>query len=142
MTKIATGNLLLSLAHFRPAAPKFVFKEDGEYYWVMIWDNGKGNINNFKMKLSNATTESFGTQDLSISSIFLDLAHQLISVKTFDGREQAMNYYNFFKERTATYTDLEAGSYQSFIISAENYTVFYKDKNVEDYQEFFAQNYQ
>ena len=53
-----------------------------------------------------------------------------------------MNYYNFFKERTATYTDLEAGSYQSFIISAENYTVFYKDKNVEDYQEFFAQNYQ
>ncbi len=124
------------------AAPKFVFKEDGEYYWVMIWDNGKGNINNFKMKLSNATTESFGTQDLSISSIFLDLAHQLISVKTFDGREQAMNYYNFFKERTATYTDLEAGSYQSFIISAENYTVFYKDKNVEDYQEFFAQNYQ
>lgn len=121
---------------------KFVFKEDGEYYWVMVWDNGKGNINNFKVKLSNATTESFGTQDLSISSIFLDLAHQIITVKTLDGKAEAMNYYNFFKDRTETYTDLQEGSYQTFIISAENYTTFYKDKNVNDYQEFFAQNYQ
>jgi len=121
---------------------KFIFKEDGEYYWVMIWDNGKGNINNFKIKLSNATNESFGTEDLSISTIFLDLPHQIVSVKTFDGKEAAMNYYNFFKERTETYTDLDQGSYQSFIISAENYTTFYKDKNIVEYQQFFTENYQ
>lgn len=135
-------NLVSTADTTQAEAPKFVFKEDGEYYWVMIWDNNKGNINNFKIKLSNATTESFGTEDLTIQTIFLDLAHQLISVKTFDGKEAAMNYYNFFKDRPATYTDLEQGSYQSFIISAENYSTFYKDKNISEYQEFFAQYYQ
>lgn len=121
---------------------KFVFKEDGEYFWVIIIDNGKGNINKFKQKLSNANTESFGTMDLSISSIFLDVQHQLVSVKTFDGKEPAMNYYNYFKDRPQTFTDLQAGTYQSFIISAENYTTFYKDKNMEEYQQFFNQYYQ
>lgn len=121
---------------------KFVFREDGEYYWVIIVDNNKGDINRFKQKLSNANTESFGTLDLSINSIFLDLQHQLVSVKTFDGRQQAMTYYAFFKGKPATFTDLVSGAYQFFIISAENYTTFYRDKNVTEYQEFFTENYQ
>ncbi len=125
-----------------PAGPKFVFREDGEYYWVIIVDNNKGDMNRFKQKLSNANNESFSTLDLNINSIFLDLQHQLVSVKTFEGKESAMNYYNFFKSKPATFTDLVSGTYQYFIISAENYTTFYKDKNVNEYQEFFTENYQ
>jgi TolA-binding protein len=34
------------------AKPKFIFKEDGDYYWVAIIENGKGDINKFKTKLS------------------------------------------------------------------------------------------
>ena len=125
-----------------PAGSKFAFREDGEYYFVVIVDNGKGDLNRFKQKLSNANTESFSTLDLNINSIFLDLQHQLVSVKTFDGKEKAMNYYNFFKGKPATFTDLVSGAYQYFIISAENYTTFYRDKNVNEYQDFFTENYQ
>ncbi len=121
--------------------PKFIFKEDGEYYWLVTVANGKGDINKFKAKLSDADEESFGTDELTISSVFLDAAHQLISVKTFDGKGKAMDYYNFFKDNKYMFSDLEPGSYQSFIISSENYTTFYKDKNIEEYKQFFTQNF-
>lgn len=121
--------------------PKFIFSENGEYYWVMIVANGKGDINKFKEKLSDLNDVSFSMADLSISSIFLDIAHQMVSVKIFDGKEKAMDYYSFIKEAKDATKDLEVGTFQSFVISSGNYTIFYKDKNIDEYQMFFTQNF-
>ncbi|MES2592993.1 MAG: tetratricopeptide repeat protein [Bacteroidota bacterium] len=129
------------LADTTTAKPKFIFKEGGEYYWVTAVVNGKGDIAKFKTKLSDINDESFGMEELNISTVFLDLVHQLVSVKSFDGKEEAMKYYNFFKDNKDAFADLEPGTFQSFIISSENYTVFYKDKNIQEYQQFFTQNY-
>lgn len=123
------------------AKPKFIFNETGEYYWVTIVENGKGDINKFKTRLSDLNTQSFDLLQLNVSSVFLDMTHQLISVKTFDGKVKAMQYYNFMKDNKDAVKDLQPGTYQSFIISAENYPIFYKDKNVQDYQAFFTQNF-
>ncbi len=121
--------------------PKFTFKEAGEYYWLVIVENGKGDINKFKTNLSDLNEESFSSTELAIASIFLDSSHQLVSVKSFDGKTMAMAYYNFFKENKTTFLGLEAGTFSYFIISAENYTVFYKDKNIDEYQQFFLKNF-
>lgn len=120
---------------------KFIFNEDGEYYCVIIIENGKGDLNKFKTKLSDFNTESFSTADISISSIFLDITHQLVSVKAFDGKDRAMNYFSNVSSKIELFVDLEKGTYQSFIISAENYAIFYKDKNIEEYQDFFTQHF-
>jgi hypothetical protein len=64
-----------------------------------------------------------------------------VSVKSFEGKADAMNYYNFFKDNKPAFADLEIGTYKSFIISADNYIIFYKDKNIGDYQQFFTQNF-
>jgi hypothetical protein len=69
------------------------------------------------------------------------VVHQLVSVKTFAGKAKAMDYYNFMKGNQFVYSDLEAGTYQTFIISAENYSIFYKDKNINEYKQFFTQNF-
>jgi len=123
------------------AKAKFAFNETGDYYWLTIVENGKGDINRFKAGLSDENARSFGLQDLSISSVFLDISHQIISVKTFDGKAKAMEYYNFMKGNANEFKDLPPGTFQSFIISAENYPIFYKDKNVQEYQTFFTQNF-
>nr|MBA3706007.1 tetratricopeptide repeat protein [Bacteroidota bacterium] len=76
-----------------PSKPKFIFTEDGDYYWVSIVVNGKGNIDNFKIKLSDLNEESFSFDNLNISNVFLDMSHQLVTVKTFNGKAKAMDYY-------------------------------------------------
>lgn len=120
---------------------KFIFNEDGEYYCLVIVENGKGDLNKFKTKLSDFNTQMFSTADISISSVFLDITHQMVNVKTFEGKDKAMNYFDALVAKKELFTDLEKGSYQTFVISAENYTVFYKDKNIVEYEQFFTQNF-
>ena len=124
-----------------PKPSKFVFNENGDYYWVLIAENGKGDIDAFKIKLSKVNQELFSTLSIGISDMFLDGGHQLIMVKPFAGKMEAMKYYNVMRSRRDTYSDLKEGTYQMFVISAENFSIFYKDKNVDEYQEFFSQNY-
>jgi tetratricopeptide (TPR) repeat protein len=121
--------------------PKFIFNENGEYYWITIVENGKGDLNKFKTAVSNTNSESFSTADLHISNVFLTATHQLVTVKSFDGKAKAMDYYNFMKDKKAVFNDLAPGTFQSIVISAENYTTFYKEKNIEEYQVFFTQNF-
>lgn len=120
---------------------QFVFNEKGEYYWITIVENGKGDLNKFKTKISDLNSESFSTDDLHISNVFLNSTHQLVTVKTFDGKEKAMNYYNFMKSKKEVFADLPPGTYQSVVISADNYTIFYREKNIDEYQQFFTQNF-
>lgn len=122
--------------------PKFVFNENGEYFWITVVENGKGDLNLFKTKLSDLHQESFSTSDLHISNVFLDSGHQIITVKPFEGKAKAMDYLNFMKNKERdVFKDLQPGSYQSFIISADNYTILYKEKNIEEYNQFFTQNF-
>jgi len=137
-TKNATSTVIADTAK---AKQKFVFNDKGEYYWLTVVENGKGDITKFKTKLSDLNRESFSTEGLTISSVFLDISHQLITVKSFDGKTKAMDYYNFFKDNKAAFADLIEGTYQSFVISAENYIIFYKDKNISNYQQFFSENF-
>jgi tetratricopeptide (TPR) repeat protein len=120
---------------------KFVFREDGEYYCLIIVDNGKGDLNKFKSKLSDFNTESFSTLDISIASLFLDAGHQMVNVKSFDGKAKAMDYFNALSPKKDLFEDLVPGTYHMFVISSENYSIFYKDKNITDYEQFFTQNY-
>ena len=120
---------------------KFAFNQDGEYYCLIVVENGKGDLNKFKAKLSDYNSESFSTADIAITSIFLDITHQMVSVKTFDGKERAMDYFDAIESKKDLYADLEKGTYEAFVISAENYAIFYKDKNIEEYHQFFVENF-
>ncbi|CAN5411825.1 hypothetical protein BH10BAC1_BH10BAC1_07520 [soil metagenome] len=121
--------------------PKFEFKKDGAYYCLIVVENGKGDLNKFKTQLSDFNTESFSTAEITISSIFLDISHQMVNVKTFEGKEKAMIYFDALDAKKELFADLEKGTYQLFVISEENYAIFYKDKNITEYQQFFSQNF-
>jgi len=122
-------------------AAKYEFKQDGEYYWVAIIENGKGDINKFKIALSDINSQTFSIDQLNITSMFLDATHQMVTVKSFNGKNKAMDYFSFMKSNQFAYTDLVVGTYKTFVISAENYSIFYKNKNIEAYDQFFTQNY-
>jgi tetratricopeptide (TPR) repeat protein len=122
--------------------PKFIFSDSGEYYWIAIVENGKGDLNKFKIKISDLNSESFSTDELHISNVFLDAQHQLVTVKSFDGKGKAMNYFNFMNDKSRdVFKDLQPGTYQTIIISADNYTILYKEKNIKEYNQFFTQNF-
>ena len=121
------------------AKPLYNFNNEADYYWITVLENKKGDPDKFKIALSDMNKTYYGSAELNINSSFLDNDNQLIEVKNFKGKDKAMDYFNFIKGSIDVFKDLEANTYQHFIISTENYIVFYKEKKVQDYLGFFKE---
>lgn len=140
--------LLDALHKIKPAAdtskavkgPDYTANENVEYQYMVVIDNGKGDLNQFKIGLSDYNSEMFASQGLTISSMVLDNLHSLVLVKTFSTRKVAMDYYNLMKTQGEIFANLAPGTFQVVVISTENFSLFFKDKNVDTYKSFFDTN--
>lgn len=111
--------------------------ETGDYYWVTMVPLGKGDINKFKDKVSIITETAFSQDSLSTSIEILTTTLQMIVVKPLKGRTKSLKYYYFMADKEQVFSDLEKGTYQTFIISVDNYALFQKDKDVNKYLQVF-----
>jgi tetratricopeptide (TPR) repeat protein len=116
--------------------PAYTFIPTVEHQLMVVVQKGKGNIAQFRNALSDFNATNFASGNLTISSILLDANRELIIVTGFPDKNGAMNYYNALEPDPNVFTDLSDG-YQVFVISKDNYTLFYRDKNAETYKAFF-----
>jgi len=66
----------------------------------------------------------------------------MITVNNFYDALKAVDYYLSIKGSPYVYNKLEnVGDFSDFVISVENYPVFYKNKDTELYKRFFEKNY-
>lgn len=109
---------------------------------VVVVPNEDKQLNNYKSAIADFNTENFGTQTFEpIKSIFLDKENQIIMIKELDGDLLAINYYKALILNTGLLQTLNSHEYATFIISNDNFNLFYKDKNVETYLKFFKKNF-
>ncbi|CAN5300399.1 hypothetical protein BH09BAC5_BH09BAC5_00550 [soil metagenome] len=122
------------------SGPDYQMKENVAYQYMVVIDNGKGDVNKFKIGISNLNAEMFASNGLTLNSIVLDNLHTLVLVKTFESNKKAMDYYNIMKSQVEIFANLSPGTFQVMIISTENFSLFFKDKNVDTYKTFFDTN--
>ncbi len=121
------------------SAAEYLFDKDAEYFWVFIYD-GNTDINKIKIKLSDINTEYYNLENLKVDYIMLDKDRNMVTVKSFGGKEKAMTYYNLItKDKKDIFATLDPTKIKTFVISSENFPVFYKDKNIGDYLAFFQE---
>jgi len=120
---------------------KYTFEKDGSYMWIILVKNKTGNLDKFKIKLSDYNTKYYSLANLGITNNLLGTDNQMITVKTFEGKEKAMDYYNAIEKEPGIFNDLEQNSYVHFVITSANYSTLFKEKNVDDYKAFFKDNY-
>ncbi|MFN8714569.1 MAG: tetratricopeptide repeat protein [Bacteroidota bacterium] len=123
------------------AAPEYTVDANAEHNYMVIVNRGKGNINNFKIAISDFNSQNFASNNYTISSIVLDNQREVILVKGFKNKTEAMSYFSLLKSRLDLFSELTPGSYQVFTISKDNYTLFYRSKVTQFYKDFFDKNY-
>jgi hypothetical protein len=122
------------------SGPPYQLNETVEYQYMIVVDNGKGDLNKFKIGISDFNSQMFASQGLSITSIVLDNLHTCIMVKSFQSQKNALDYYNLLKSKPELFVNLNPGTFQVMTISTENFSLFFKDKNVDTYKSFFDKN--
>ncbi len=103
---------------------------------------GPVNSDQLKNKLSNYNTKYYSTKGYSINSQLLDHITQIIIVREFNNKDEAMLYYNGANDNDEIFGNTNPDLYNIFIISDNNFPSFVKDKKIETYQDFFRKFYQ
>ena len=122
-----------------PPTP-YTYLKDASYYEVVYYD-GPLDLNKYKGLVANVNTEFYSNDNLTADGLLLDANHSLIVVKSFQGKEKAMTYHGILSnDKKSIFESLIPEKLKFFSISADNFPLFYKSKNVAEYLKFFEAN--
>ncbi len=113
----------------------------GQHMFMIVADSKEMRLNPFKVKLSDFNTKYFSIEDLKINSLVLDNEHYVVTVGNFSNAQKARDYFDLIVINEYVYADLKAGTFFNFVISTENYSLFFKEKDIGGYSTFFEKNY-
>lgn len=117
------------------------YNEKAIHFYVCVVNIMDMDMNKLKIAFSDYNQKYFSQTKLTISNVFLDDKRQIITISNFKGKERAMVYYNAVVDELEIFKDADLSGFDQFIISTENYPKFYRDKNVDLYDEFFNEYY-
>jgi tetratricopeptide (TPR) repeat protein len=112
-----------------------------EHFIVIVASGKKVNINQLKTRISDFNKEFYSTAVLNIGQVGLQNDLQLVSVKSFANADKAIEYYSTLRTTEEVFKNISKDDYYLFAISSENYTAFYKDKDIQKYMKFFRDKY-
>lgn len=118
----------------------YVYDSETRHLFVLVFPSSKGSINKAKSKVSDFNKASFSKKNLQTKSSFVDSETQVITVKYFDNKDEAMDYYLAFKVNKKQVKHL-AKDFTYFVISDKNFASLYVDKDIQKYVDFFEKNY-
>jgi hypothetical protein len=123
--------------------PQYAYKPDNLHFIVFVVNIKDTKIDPLKNKIYGFNKEFFRFQQFDISNIYLDDVLQMVTISKFENKDKAMDYYHLLKTDSKYYKEInQTASASILVISDNNYTTFYKNKNLrEDYQQFFNQHY-
>ncbi|MFQ5335310.1 MAG: tol-pal system YbgF family protein, partial [Flavobacteriales bacterium] len=113
-----------------------------KHLFLLIFPNTLTKASELKKQISDFNKEYFRLQNFQVASMFLvNGKTQLITVREFPGKAKAVNYYKTFSANCKVMKSSNSDSFSLFIISTDNFSIFYRDKNVKTYDAFFKKNY-
>jgi tetratricopeptide (TPR) repeat protein len=124
-----------------PVEEGYVFELEANHYFAMVV-NKPVQVADIKGRLSNFHTRQFSTETLTIKNVQLSADQELVFVQGFPATKKAMDYITAIVLDQEVFKGIERSKIKQFLISEKNFTVFYKKKDLEEYMQFFLQNYQ
>ena len=121
-----------SMYKFNPAATHF---------YALIVDGTAVNVYGAKVRITDFNTKNYNIENLQVNSVLLDNNRQLITVSSFNELDKALRFFEGIKNDEYVFSGIREGTFEQFLISAENYPVFFKEKNSAAYKLFFDKNY-
>ncbi len=119
----------------------YSFNKDEMHLIMLIVEAEKINISALKVRISDFNKSYFRLKRLRVKSLMLNDQFSIVTVGNFDNKDEAGNYLLALGNDEYVVSGLESNDFQIYSISSSNYPVFYRDKGIESYKEFFEANY-
>ena len=145
LTSMDSTSSAEDLAQILPEQPKanpFVFNPDEMHYIILLVKTGKLSVQTVKQNLISFNSTYFSLQHFNISSFYINSTQQMVTVAKFNGKDNAIDYYNILLKNENFAPDIANGNIVVYPISATNYTTYYnKTDDRHMYENFMKENY-
>jgi tetratricopeptide (TPR) repeat protein len=123
------------------AAKIYSVNNNANHYFVLVTEN-EADVNQMVFNLINFNVDNYKKQNINVTGESLGEQKQMAIAKSFNNKTEAMEYYNNVSSNAQqTFKDLKGQDYQYFVITKENYRIFFEDKSTAKYMEFFKSHY-
>ena len=123
-------------------AETLVFRyRDMKHYYVLLFDEDKIDALELERRVNSYNDSLFAENNLNTMAMLFTMTKQMLSVRQFENKEQAMNYYNSMQSDSSPLSTYDRNSFVHFVISTQNYPTFYNRQNIEAYLKFFKLMY-
>ncbi|MBK7029217.1 MAG: tetratricopeptide repeat protein [Bacteroidales bacterium] len=111
------------------------------HFYIMMLNERNVNVSATKIRISDFISKSFNNDNLSVNAILLDAGWQMITISSFRNAQAAINFFKTIQQSEYVMLPLKDSDYKHFVISMENYPIFYREKKYDGYINFFNKNY-
>ena len=121
---------------------RYVYNSRAPQYVVLLSDRRAVNTRALQTRLSDFNRKYFNRFPLQINSLAFDNSFNLLLIKPFANAEEAMRYYRRLVRDPYVFSGISKQNFRLFVVSKGNYPLFYKNKDVKAYRQFFNEYYQ
>ena len=114
----------------------FLYRPESVHFYVMVVNTRSAQIRQLRADINEFNRDTFSDDNLNISTLFFDDRRQLVTITNFPDAEKAIDYGLLLKEEL-TKKEYDDENYQGFIISVDNYPIFYQERKLDEYMEFY-----
>ena len=111
------------------------------HYFVMVYRKDENMGSTGSVVLEKFNLEYFRDLKLKTSNLILDDNYSLTLVADLPRISSALEYVKTFNEKLSTLTELRNHKFHSFVITKDNFDIFYRTKGLDEYLQFFEKNY-
>ena len=121
---------------------QFSTRLDGPHYFVLVYRRGEDLSEMTAAALEYFNESHFTQAGLKTSHLVLNDNYAITFVSDLEGKQAAVEYFRSFSENLPTIPDLRNHKFDNFVITKENFDIFYRTKGLNEYLRFFEKNYQ
>jgi tetratricopeptide (TPR) repeat protein len=112
------------------------------HYFVMVYKRSEKMGDKASAVLENFNRSNFNELNLKTSSLILNEDYALTFVADLPENTAAIAYYKAIVEKLNSTAELRNHKFNSFVITKDNFDIFYRTKGLDEYIQFFEKNYQ
>lgn len=111
------------------------------HYFVMVYRNEEKLSNVATGVLEKFNEENFKELQLKTSNLLLNDEYTLTLVADLTVVNKALAYMQTLNEKLPAITELRNHKFNIFVITKDNFDIFYRTKGLDEYLKFFEKNY-
>ena len=121
---------------------KYIPFFDQAHYFVVVYENNKALSGILPEEIESFGEKFFPNQDLNAGNLIFDDDNSMILLSEFDDKKAAEAFFKKFNSDLSPLKNFSSLNFSNFIISKDNFQIFYQAKMVDSYVDFFNLNYE